>query len=100
MSREIKNILSQHKGKENAIASKEISIAKGFPMEDTQAVSRGAIRKAEEEFGLPLISCNKGYYIAQTDEELEEYNRNIQGRIDKMEQRRKMANDNYQEWNK
>ena len=100
MNREIKNILLQHKGKENAITSKEISIAMGFPMEDTQSVSRDAIRKTEEEFGLPLISCNKGYYIAQTDEELDEYNRNIQGRIDKMSQRRKMANDNYQEQNR
>ena len=42
-------------------------------MEDTQSVSRQAIWKTAKEYGLPLISCNKGYFIAQTDEEMEDY---------------------------
>ena len=100
MSKKIKDILLQHKGKENAITSKEVSRKMGFLMEDTQAVSRKAIWKTAEEYGLPLVSCNRGYFIAETDDEIAEYNSNIQSRIDGMEETRKMANHNYQEWKK
>lgn len=100
MSKKIKDILMDHRGKKNAIASKRISEAMGFPMEDTQAVSRQAIWSTAEEYGLPLVSCNRGYFIAETDDEIEEYNKNIQKRIDGMEKTRKMANQNYKEWKK
>lgn len=39
----IRDILKGHCGKANAISSKQISRMMGFPMEDTQAVSRAAI---------------------------------------------------------
>ena len=100
MSEKIKDILMDHKGKKNAISSKRISEAMGFPMEDTQAVSRQAIWSTAEEYDLPLVSCNRGYFIAETDDEIEEYNKNIQKRIDGMEKTRKMANQNYKEWKK
>jgi len=100
MSEKIKEILLQHKGKANAITSKEVSSKMGFPMEDTQAVSRKAIWETAKEYGLPLVSCNRGYFIAETDDEMAEYNSNIQSRIDGMEETRKMANKNYQEWKK
>ena len=73
MSEKIKDILMEHRGRKNAIAAKRISEAMGFPMEDTQSVSRQAIWDTAEEYGLPLISCNKGYFIAQTDEEMDDY---------------------------
>lgn len=96
----IKGILLQHKGRANAITSKQISKAMGFPMEDTQVVSRTAIRKTEELFDLPVISCPNGYFIAENDEEIAAYNANIQRRIDGMEARRERANKNYQKWKK
>lgn len=96
MSEKIKDLLLQHKGKANAIPSKEVSRIMGFPMEDTQAVSRRAIWEAAKEFELPLISCNKGYFIAETDDEIDEYNSNIQSRIDGMKETRKMTIKNYQ----
>ena len=46
----LKEILLQHKGKANAITSKEISRKMGFPMEDTQSVSRKAIWKTAKHF--------------------------------------------------
>ncbi len=96
----IKDILLQHKGKANAITSKQISKAMGFPMEDTQVVSRTAIKETEKRFNLPLLSCSKGYFIAENDKEMKAYNANIQRRIDGMKKRRKMANENYQKWKK
>ena len=87
----------RHKGAENAIPSKQISAEVGFPMEDTQSVSRKAIWRTAEECGLPLVSCRKGYFIAQNDSEIEAYNKNIQERIDGMERNREMVNRNYRE---
>lgn len=98
MSEKIKNILMDHKGKGNAITSKQISRIMGFPMEDTQSVSRKAIWNTAEEFGLPLVSCNKGYFIAETDDEIEAYQKNINNRIDGMKKTRDMAINNYNKW--
>lgn len=100
MSEKIKNILMEHCGKKNAIAAKRISEAMGFPLEDTQSVSRQAIWNTAKEYGLPLISCNKGYFIAQTDEEMADYNANYEKRICGMKKTQKMANDNYARWKK
>jgi len=100
MSEKIKDILMDHRGKKNAIASKRISEAMGFPMEDTQSVSRQAIWSTAEEYGLPLVSCDKGYFIAETDDEIEAYNQNIEKRINSMEKTREMANQNYKRWKK
>ena len=97
MHEQIRDILLQHRGKSNAITSKEISRMMGFPMEDTQSKSRKAIWETAEIFSLPLISCSRGYFIAENDEEMEEYNSNIQRRIDGMEKTREMVNKFYQE---
>lgn len=100
MREKIRDILLEHKGEERAVTAKEISAEMGYPMEDTRSVSRYQIKKTEEEFDLPLVSGKSGYYIAQTDEEMAIYNQNIKNRMDKMEQRRIMANKNYEEGKK
>ena len=97
-SEAIRDILLQHIGKDNAIYSKEISKNMGFPMEDTQSVSRKAIWDTAIKYKLPLVSYKGGYFIAETDDEIAEYNSNIQSRIDGMEKTRKIVNNNYQRW--
>lgn len=98
MNERIKDILMNHRGKKNAIASKRISEAIGFPMEDTQSVSRQAIWATAEEYGLPLISCSKGYFIVQTDEEMAKFNENYDKRVLGIRKTQKMANENYERW--
>lgn len=98
MSEKIQKILLEHRGRKNAIAAKRISEAMRFPMEDTQSVSRQAIWNTAEEYGLPLISCNKGYFIAETDEEMADYNANYEKRISGMRKTQEMANKNYERW--
>lgn len=100
MSKKIRDMLMEHQGKKNAIASKRISQAMGFPMEDTQSVSRQAIWDTAEEFGLPLLSCNKGFFIAQTDEEVAAFNENYEKRINGMRRTQQMVNENYKRWKK
>lgn len=98
MSKKIRDILLDHRGRNNAIAAKRISEALGFPMEDTQSVSRQAIWDTAEEYGLPVISCNKGFFIAETDAEMAAYNANYEKRIKGMQKTQAMANENYERW--
>ena len=81
MSEKIKDILLEHRGKKNAITSKQISKAMGFPMEDTQSVSRQAI-------------------WATADEEIQAFNDNYEKRISGIRKTQEMANKNYKEWKK
>ena len=94
----IRDILITHKGRKNKITSKQISLEMGFPMEDTQSVSRKAIWETAEKYGLPLVSSSTGYYLANTKEELEKYNENIDKRINGMRKTRDMTNKNFKEW--
>ncbi len=95
MHKIIKNILMNHKGKENAIKSKEISLEMNLPMEDTQSVTRKIIWETAEIFELPLVACSNGYFIAQNDAELDEYNLNLEKRIGGIRKLQAMVNSNY-----
>ena len=70
MSEKIKDILLEHRGKKNAITSKQISKSMGFPMEDTQAVSRKEIWKTAEEYGRLAAETAKMMKWADPDIEL------------------------------
>lgn len=96
----IRDILKDHCGKATAISSKQISRMMGFPMEDTQAVSRAVIWDTAEEYGLPLLSCNKGYFIAKNDDEIAEFDDNYNKRINGMRRTQEMVHENYKRWKK
>ena len=98
MVEKIKNILLAHKGKDNAIAAIEISSMLGLPLEATQATCRKLIHKTANFYHLPLFSSSKGFYIAQTKEELAEYNANILRRINGMIHNRDIVNANFKQW--
>lgn len=83
----VKDILLNHRGAENSITAKEISSIMGFEMEDTQHECRQIIKKTMDMFSLPVISSTKGYYIANTDDEIETYCKNIKSRIIGMRKR-------------
>ena len=88
----LKSILELHRGKRNAISSRKISEIIDYPMEDTQFATRRILHLTAEKYNLPLISCCKGFYLAETEEELAEYNRCIDSRIREMNRRRNLAN--------
>lgn len=89
----LKSILELHRGKRNAIPSRKISEMIDYPTEDTQSATRAILHKTAEKYNLPLISCRKGFYIAETEEELAEYNRCIDSRIREMNRRRNLVNE-------
>lgn len=101
MHEKIKNVLLAHCGTENAITSKQISKIMGFPMEDTQSVSRKEIWKTAEEYHLPVISCgNKGFCIAENEEEIKAFNDNRDKRVAGIRKNQDMVNKNWKEYKK
>jgi hypothetical protein len=79
--RQIREILLNHKGKQNAIASSKIAKMLGIPENDTVATTRSLITKLIKNSYLPIGSSENGYYIMQTEEELNEVMQDLNGRI-------------------
>ena len=87
---EIKNILIQHRGKSNAITSREIADKVGISGEDdTYAKTRAMILEAARRYNLPLLAYEGGYYLAETEEEFNKYMENLDSRIEGIEERKR-----------
>ncbi|MCG2776873.1 MAG: hypothetical protein L6406_14460 [Desulfobacterales bacterium] len=87
----IKEILEIHRGKENPISAGEIGLQIGIHEDATHVQVRGLILQAIERFNLPVAGGNRGYYLIKDEYELEEYLRNIDGRIDEMRKRKNLV---------
>lgn len=92
---EVKNILMQHRGETNAITSGKIADKVGINEDDTHPKTRKIIREIEERDNLPVLACNKGYYIAKTKEELNKYTKNLDNRIKGIKKRKELTIKNY-----
>lgn len=78
----VHEILKEHRGKNNAITSREIKEEVGVrDTHDTNPNVRDIIRDLIEHHGVPILSHNGGYYIARNEEEVDEY-------VDRLESRR------------
>ena len=84
----IKDELLKHRGKENGIKSTEIADMFGLSKDHSLVEPRTKIRKIIIKYILPIGSdSHNGYYIIDNEEELKEFSRSIQSRIDKMNER-------------
>lgn len=92
---EIKKIILEHRGKTNAIKSREIANKVGINEDDTHAKTREIIRDIKETDNLPVLACNKGYYLAETEEEFNEYIENLKNRIKGIEKMIQITTNNY-----
>lgn len=61
-------------GKENAIPTQKIALLVGIPPSDSTAHNiRIICKRIRHNFNKPVISCGKGMYLAETNEEIEEF---------------------------
>jgi len=74
-------LLKQHKGQEDAITVSEILAAIGSYEYGSCPVTRQQIKKAIESHCLPIGSCAQGYFIIETQAELNSYMVNLESRI-------------------
>ena len=94
----IKEILEINRGKENQISAGEIGPQIGIHEDTTHVQVRGIILQAIERFNLPVAGGNRGYYLIKDEYELEEYLRNIDGRIDEMRKRKNLVEEAFRNY--
>jgi hypothetical protein len=83
MTREMRDVLRcLRRGKANALYSGVIRAEAGLPGGRTEEVVRDTIKALIYDEGVPIGSCSRGYYIIETDEELEEVAGDLQNRAD------------------
>jgi hypothetical protein len=76
----IKDIILRHSGKASAITSKKIAIAIGINEDDTHIGTRSLITKLVKR-GMPIGACDNGYFLLQTQKEVDEYGQLLNSRI-------------------
>lgn len=80
---EFEIFMREHKGKQNAVTSKEIEAVFGC---------KGAeVRSMVNELrcrSVPICSCNRGYYFAQTQGDVDRTVAHLNGRIQKIREAR------------
>lgn len=88
MTNRQKNQILVHlkRGKANAMDARDIAKAIGAKRERTEVIVRSAIRDLNLN-GHPICSCSKGFFIADTQAELDEYVRSLRKRIAGVQQR-------------
>lgn len=74
----IKDILTQHLGKENAISSVEIANQLGIDAGSSKVTIRRKIKETMIKHELPFSLTSKGYYLMEDDDEdLKRYQRSL-----------------------
>lgn len=85
---EIKKIMLMHRGKKNAISAGKIAQMLNLKQEDTHVEPRMYIYEAMKKYGIPIAGGGKGYYVADNQEELKEYTKNLDNRARKIQKRK------------
>jgi len=78
--RKIKEIILQHKGKANAIKSRTIALMIGMSEDDTHIGTRSLITKLIKD-GMPIGACDNGYFLLETQQEIDDYHQILNGRM-------------------
>lgn len=96
----IKEILEDHRGKENQISSGKIGPQIGIYEDATHVQVRSLIRDAIEKLKLHVGGGSRGYYLIKDENELKEYIRNIDNRINEMQKRKDLVEVAFREYYK
>jgi hypothetical protein len=76
----IRKILLQHVGKAHAIKSKDIAVSIGIDEDATHIGTRFLITKLVKE-GMPIGACDNGYFLLETQDEVDEYGQKLNNRM-------------------
>lgn len=85
----VREMLLNHWGADNPITSREINDVIEVDNVGSFPTTRQIVRNRLFEDGLPVASGNNGYYLIETQAELEAELESINGRVAKMLQRRR-----------
>ena len=91
--KKLKKIILGHRGKTNAIKSREIADKVGIN-EDTHHTTREMILQAARRYNLPLAADT----VINNDFEYRKYMINLDSRIAGIEERKRLITENYNLW--
>jgi hypothetical protein len=90
---EFKELLTDHRGPENAISSGTIADRLDIDDSDSNPRIREAVKVLLDERELPVISNANGYYVATAENQIEEEIESLQSRIQSIQQRQQLIRD-------
>ena len=84
----IKELILEHKGADNPITSREIN--EEFDLDNIGSFpsTRALVRELVLEEGIPIAGSSQGYFVIETEEELQDYKDNLESRIMNITERR------------
>lgn len=96
---QIREIILEREGKENAIFSSEIAEEVGIDEGDTYSKTRKYLRHLLNEEGIPIASnTGKGYWLIANQEELDNYVGSLERRARGIDNRKVSVLDAADEW--
>ncbi|SRR5216683_2058934 len=94
--RKTRDIMLEHRGKENAIHSRELSRLLGIKEGDTFIKVRSIVDKVIRRYGLPIAGdTHAGYFIIVRPNELTDYIGSLEGRKLEIENKKNIVFQNY-----
>ena len=84
---EVREILKQHRGRDNPVSSRELSDKYDIDSINSFPNTRAIIRELLVEEKMPIGACNEGYFMIETEEEFEQYLGNLETRKLRIEDR-------------
>jgi hypothetical protein len=78
---QVKELLLNHRGKGNEISSREINDQVVLDDVGSFPQTRKCVRDIMEQEGIPVIGGGNGYYVAETEEEIESALSTLESRI-------------------
>lgn len=90
VQRSVLAVLRGHIGRKNPITSEEITRQVGIESSNTNPVTRNHILTIIAH-GVPVLSCEDGYFIAEREAELTRYLNHLDQRIDGMLRRKRLV---------
>lgn len=85
---QVRELLLEHRGREDPITSREINDIVGLDQVGSFPSTRAVIREIVMEDRIPIAGSSQGYYVIETEEELEHYIDNLENRITNIAERR------------
>ena len=86
----VANVIIEHIGKKSPITAKSICNIVGFETKANTLYCRQVLNEVSRTYDLPIIASHKGFYIAETHEEVQEYISFLDTTIKGMEERKAM----------
>jgi hypothetical protein len=94
----IRQILIHHKGKANAINAKEIATQLHIPDNATYGSTRGLIKKVIIAYELPIGATQKGFFVIESQQELDEEITKLNKRVVGIRNRAEKVKANYKQF--